>query len=113
MKIEEEIQNFNNDLFEIVQANIVYGWAMNGFSEICSICHSGLTSFCSTCEEKEELGDVVDECKICIGECDHMFHSHCINRWKCTRSTCPLDSTLFVLKKHLTREEICRKYNSN
>mmetsp|Transcript_18738 Transcript_18738/g.47642 ORF Transcript_18738/g.47642 Transcript_18738/m.47642 type:complete len:86 (-) Transcript_18738:478-735(-) len=54
----------------------------------CAICRNLLTDLCIECAANESES----ECLRTKGECDHIFHSHCMNRWLKNRSTCPLDN---------------------
>ena len=49
---------------------------MSEFNEICSICHLDLNDLQRTLN------------------CNHIFHTECINRWLERRNTCPLCRTI-------------------
>jgi len=59
-------------------------------SDTCAICHNNLVYICIGCEADHEFGESV-ECKVAFGECEHIFHKHCISRWLKSRNFCPLD----------------------
>ncbi|KAI8339145.1 anaphase-promoting complex subunit Apc11 [Chlamydoabsidia padenii] len=56
--------------------------------DICGICQSDLDGCCQQCLMPG------DDCPVVWGECGHVFHLHCIERWGSEHAphhTCPLD----------------------
>jgi len=56
--------------------------------DTCAICHHLFSKECILCEAA--FADK-DKCAVSRGECGHVYHKHCIDRWLRTRDTCPLD----------------------
>lgn len=57
---------------EIIAVNLVNEWQLNIYNTECAICNG-------------ELDD-----NITISECNHAYHTECINLWLKRRYTCPL-----------------------
>lgn len=36
--------------------------------------------------------DIIINCSIVVGECKHLYHKHCIDKWIKKRDCCPLDN---------------------
>ncbi|KAI8089208.1 anaphase-promoting complex subunit Apc11 [Halteromyces radiatus] len=56
--------------------------------DVCGICQA---SFNATCPQCHVPGD---DCSVVWGQCKHVFHLHCIEKWLATTpgvTTCPLD----------------------
>ncbi|MEN2498449.1 MAG: RING-box protein 2, partial [Marteilia pararefringens] len=64
----------------------------------CAICKFPLDSICNFCQDSESA----DECRLSIGKCTHMFHSHCINQWTDSNVTCPLDNLSWKFKTSIS-----------
>mmetsp|Transcript_97393 Transcript_97393/g.145964 ORF Transcript_97393/g.145964 Transcript_97393/m.145964 type:complete len:119 (-) Transcript_97393:19-375(-) len=56
--------------------------------DICAICRNPYSEPCIQCQAE----DGETKCCISVGECDHMYHTHCIELWLESRSQCPLDN---------------------
>ena len=65
--------------------------------DTCQICKQKLTFMCSKCQGNKNIENI--KCSISIGNCEHGFHYHCINKWINEGSnTCPIDQTTWKFK---------------
>jgi E3 ubiquitin-protein ligase RBX1 len=76
--------------FEVLSIHPVVYW--NYKSSSCSICRSDILDKCIECEsnKKESV-----KCIRVKGECGHIYHEHCINRWLQTQNYCPVDTVIW------------------
>ena len=67
------------------------------------ICRNKLQDNCIECQAEQgfssqDSGGSADtdgddeKCPITCGDCDHVFHYHCLKRWLKTRNLCPHDN---------------------
>lgn len=63
---------------DIEEFNIVSYWEWNLKFDTCAICRISLQSI----NDKDN--------HICIGNCNHVYHQECINKWLSKRNVCPL-----------------------
>jgi len=52
--------------------------------------------------KKDISGNTINtyQCVSVLGECGHVYHLHCIEKWLKTRNVCPLDNKTWVYKKN-------------
>jgi E3 ubiquitin-protein ligase RBX1 len=62
-------------------------------NDICPICEMDIFHNCIDC-------DTGGSCHSVMGECNHLFHFHCIEKWIKTRNVCPLDGKKWECKKY-------------
>lgn len=77
--------------FEIRKLNLLALWSYDVQSDTCAICKSNIMSSCIECQVKN-MNEVNNDCTISWGECNHVYHFHCISKWLKTRNVCPLDN---------------------
>merc|ERR1712146_562978 len=70
------------------KVSMVSMWSFAVDTEICGICKQSNHDVCINCEV-----DGLTDCDIAVGECNHVFHWHCIESWLRKKTTCPLCST--------------------
>lgn len=59
----------------------------------CAICRNHMFGQCIECEALDGDPEYEHEgCPMAWGQCNHVFHRHCIDRWLLSRSVCPLDN---------------------
>lgn len=63
-------------------------WVPKTIHDECAICKNHLLEPCSKCFSTTNL-----ECFSIQGECKHVYHLHCIDKWLETKKTCPLDNS--------------------
>ena len=75
--------------FEIKKWNAVTMWSWNILTDTCAICRNTLNTpsinYQANPSPANEAG-----LQIAFGSCGHVFHLDCIQRWRKTRSVCPL-----------------------
>ena len=71
----------------VVRSTAVGVWSWGGGVQTCAICRNNIMERCIECEANSVQGD---DCSIAWGECNHMFHFHCVSRFMKTRGRCPL-----------------------
>ena len=75
--------------FEIKKWNAVTMWSWNILTDTCAICRNPLNTpsieYQANPSPANEGG-----LQIAFGSCGHVFHLDCIQRWRKTRSVCPL-----------------------
>lgn len=80
----------DSKMFQITKWNAVAMWTYNSVGDVCSICKNPLNETCITCQGNQEKVQP-SQCKKVIGQCNHCFHSHCIEEWVNRQNNCPLD----------------------
>ena len=101
---------------------------MEPTSPICVICRNELTSLCIECDAgtrllgsspaRESTADPKKDLKIdplkcttkrCYWSTQHVYHTHCIDRWLRVHSVCPLDNCDWktMPPEGLTLKELC------
>lgn len=98
------INNDNNSIFviesdmrnEITSKHPSYP----NYPDSCPICKQKLSEKCLECltlgkcfltpEKGNSIAYV--QCPIVRGECNHIYHNHCINSWRKKKDVCPLDN---------------------
>lgn len=82
--------------FEIKKWSAVAFWSWDIEVETCAICRNNIMDICIECQSS---GASSSACTVSWGNCNHIFHSHCISRWLESRPVCPLDNKVWELKK--------------
>jgi anaphase-promoting complex subunit 11 len=59
---------------------------------ICGICRGKYEQCCPDCKLPG------DDCCLLHGECSHVYHLHCIEKWLQKDGTCPMDRKAWVTK---------------
>lgn len=59
-------------------------WKWNVKDNFCGICRNQLNGCCDTCKVPG------DECPLAWGQCLHIYHLHCIEKWMKMQTMCPL-----------------------
>ncbi|KAL7531781.1 hypothetical protein ACHAXR_005737 [Thalassiosira sp. AJA248-18] len=78
--------------FEIKKWNAVAMWSWDSCAETCAICRNSLNE--PSIEYQANPSPANDNgLSIAFGNCAHVFHLDCIQRWLKTRSVCPLCNT--------------------
>jgi RING-box protein 1 len=72
--------------FVVTKFAPVYLATWQGEQDTCTICRSLFVSPCVNCE----VNGATEACPYQEGQCGHMFHMHCIERWLVQDKTCPL-----------------------
>lgn len=88
--------------------------------DTCPICRENLSNCCKTCKKENKcfIKDITinnstnifkayTTCPIDKGTCEHIYHSHCINKWRRKRDICPLDNMFWdstILDSFVTGE---------
>ena len=88
----QDVENTMTDQlprFEIKKWNAVAMWSWNILTDTCAICRNTLNTpsinYQANPSPANEAG-----LQIAFGSCGHVFHLDCIQRWRKTRSVCPL-----------------------
>eukprot|EP00545_Synedropsis_sp_CCMP1620_P014699 CAMPEP_0119008422 /NCGR_PEP_ID=MMETSP1176-20130426/3685_1 /TAXON_ID=265551 /ORGANISM="Synedropsis recta cf, Strain CCMP1620" /LENGTH=131 /DNA_ID=CAMNT_0006960747 /DNA_START=91 /DNA_END=486 /DNA_ORIENTATION=- len=78
-----------NPRFEIKKWNAVAMWSWDICADTCAICRNSLNE--PSIEYQANPSPTNDNgLSIAFGNCGHVFHLDCIQRWLKTRSVCPL-----------------------
>ncbi|KAJ3153762.1 hypothetical protein HDU86_005095 [Geranomyces michiganensis] len=72
------------------KAVAAWKWEVGGVGddETCGICYNAFDGCCPDCKVPG------DDCPLVWGQCNHVFHMHCIERWiskEQSREQCPMD----------------------
>jgi len=79
----------NTPRFEIKKWNAVAMWSWDICADTCAICRNSLNE--PSIEYQANPSPTNDNgLSIAFGNCGHVFHLDCIQRWLKTRSVCPL-----------------------
>lgn len=83
-------------IYSVIKWNAVASWMSNEVSPNCSICKNSLDSN-STCNDCIILGDPNIKCPPTKGQCGHIYHKHCLDRWFSVQKNqlCPLDQHIW------------------
>lgn len=93
----EETRTQRGPMFEVVRWQAVATWTWDGGGMSCAICRNNLLDQCIECAAGDGDPEYAhEECHTAWGQCNHVFHRHCINRWLLSRSVCPLDNTAWA-----------------
>lgn len=80
--------------FLITKFSPTYLQKWNCKQETCEICRNNLYDPCMHCDTK---GDT-DPCPPTEGQCGHIFHAHCIQKWISQNPTCPKCQETWAVK---------------
>lgn len=72
---------------EIESIDLVGYWEWNLNYDTCAICRISL----------QEINN--EDNHICIGNCNHVYHLECINKWLSKRNVCPLCNQSWEIKE--------------
>lgn len=87
-----------------------YNGNNNEFSKECIICKRELLE--PSYEMLSENKNLLNNNKILIGKCGHIFHSDCLSRWLKTSECCPIDKVKWCLHREVdttTKLIMCKK----
>lgn len=82
----------------IKSVNLRGCWNLETINDECPICRNSVLEPCVECH------NLTSECVSVMGECEHIYHLHCIEKWTKTKNSCPLDNKKWEFKK----PEICQ-----
>eukprot|EP01004_Peranema_trichophorum_P001244 NODE_11466_length_451_cov_12.335366_g10811_i0.p1 GENE.NODE_11466_length_451_cov_12.335366_g10811_i0~~NODE_11466_length_451_cov_12.335366_g10811_i0.p1 ORF type:complete len:121 (+),score=24.91 NODE_11466_length_451_cov_12.335366_g10811_i0:32-364(+) len=80
--------------FEVIRWNSVFNWSWSFSEPICAICRNQLMDPCIKCEAEQEHN--TQDCSVIWGECNHVFHLHCIYKFVKNRPICPMDNEEWI-----------------
>ena len=101
-----------NILFEIEEINLVSEWAFNTHNELCCICRNSIMDISVNASVNDPDNINYNTCKPIVGECNHAFHSDCINMWRRHSNKCPLCQSNWKLKKTYNENYVNNLNNS-
>jgi hypothetical protein len=64
----------------------------NYLNDNCPICQENIFLRCGVCLETTNI------CPTIIGQCKHIYHKHCMNKWLEQSNKCPIDNLKFESK---------------
>ena len=74
---------------EIKEVNLYNEWTWNIHNTECPICRNNI--------DEPAIGS--NTINICVGKCNHAYHSECISMWIKRKRTCPLCNCKWIEKK--------------
>ena len=80
--------------------DLVIGLDLNGSNKMCHLCKQDLYAPCLS-EKINELDSNVTK-----GECGHIFHSMCIQKYMTTNMSCPIDNTIWKKNKIINTDAL-------
>ena len=81
-------------MLSIKSVNLRGTWNLETINEDCPICQCNIIESCVECSSNNKV-----DCISVMGECSHVYHLHCIERWIKTKNVCPLDNKEWHYKK--------------
>lgn len=66
--------------------------SINGYNDVCAICREHNMMICIGCQ----ANSTNTECYRLMGNCGHVFHAHCIQKWTNDHPTCPLCNKIWT-----------------
>jgi RING-box protein 1 len=69
-------------------------WNLDTINDECPICRNTILETCVECSNVTD-----SNCISIMGECSHVYHLHCIEKWTKTKNVCPLDNKKWEYKK--------------
>lgn len=79
----------------IKSINLRGTWVLDTINDECPICRNNVLDTCVECDANAR------QCPSIMGECNHVYHLHCIEQWIKTKNVCPLDNKKWGFKKPL------------
>lgn len=76
--------------FKLVRVEPFGTWKWQHKFDTCSICKESINMH-TPCSENYDIFEYQQS--ICIGECSHVFHTHCLHAWLQISKRCPLCNT--------------------
>jgi E3 ubiquitin-protein ligase RBX1 len=94
--------------FKIKKIDLTSEWCFDTHNDLCCICRNSIMnkSVSASLNDKDILSKPI------VGECNHAFHSDCINAWTRQRRTCPLCNKIWKLKT-IINENYVNNLNPN
>ena len=80
---------------DIIEIYIIGSWNYDIHFDDCAICRQSLMEKCIECTHN----NLLETCRVEWGNCNHIYHSHCISKWSKTKNTCPLCNAEWVCSK--------------
>ncbi|KAA6378732.1 MAG: putative RING-box protein 1A [Streblomastix strix] len=74
--------------------NAVALWKFSAPMDTCTICRNSLQGPCIDCQSGVARNGPID-CAVVRGNCNHMFHAHCLSRWLQHGHNCPLCNSVW------------------
>ena len=78
----------------IKSVNLRGSWNLETINDECPICRNSVLETCVECSST-----VNPQCISVMGECSHVYHLHCIEKWTKTKNICPLDNKKWEYKR--------------
>ena len=72
----------------IKAVNLRGTWNLDTINDECPICRNSVLETCVECSSCTSS----TQCISIMGECSHIYHLHCIDKWTKTKNVCPLDN---------------------
>ena len=77
----------------------------------CQLCKNKLHSYCNICMDKNHNENNYT-CTIVTGDCGHVYHSHCIEKYISTgQYSCPIDMIMWNKSKSINWKQKMKKLN--
>ena len=78
----------------IKAVNLRGTWNLDTINDECPICRNSVLETCVECSAATSE----TQCISIMGECSHIYHLHCIDKWTKTKNVCPLDNKKWEYK---------------
>ena len=79
----------------IKSVNLRGTWNLDTINDECPICRNSVLETCVECSAATSQ----TQCISIMGECSHIYHLHCIDKWTKTKNVCPLDNKKWEYKR--------------
>jgi RING-box protein 1 len=79
----------------IKTVNLRGTWNLDTINDECPICRNSVLETCVECSAATSQ----TQCISIMGECSHIYHLHCIDKWTKTKNVCPLDNKKWEYKR--------------
>jgi len=102
-------------MLSIKSINLRGCWNLETINDECPICRSSILESCVECSNSIEYtknsnsiehtknSNSETNCISIMGECTHVYHLHCIEKWTKTKNVCPLDNKKWEYKKPICK----------